>query len=106
MARTPTRLAGPAQLAGAAATIYTNPGSVTTVVRHIHFSNPSGSPVDVTLSIGSDAAGVRLFDGFAIAADSVYEHFCYHVVEDSEIVQAFAGTASTVVITMSGDEYS
>jgi hypothetical protein len=106
MARTPTRLAGPEQLAGSAATIYTNPGSVTTVVRHIHFSNPSGGAVDVTLSIGSDAAAVRLFDGFSIPSDSVYEHFCYHVVEDSEVVQAFAGSAATIVITMSGDEYS
>jgi hypothetical protein len=106
MARTPTRMAGPAQLAGTAGTIYTVPGATTAVLRHIHLSNPSGGAVDVTLSIGTDAAALRLFDGLAIAADSVYEHFCYHVLDAAEIVQAFASSASTVVITASGDEYT
>lgn len=106
MARTPTRLAGPAALAGSAATIYTVPGATTTVMRHIHFSNPSAGAIDITLSIGADAAGTRLFDDFEIAADSVYEHFCYHVLDAAEIVQAWAATAATVVITVSGDEYA
>jgi hypothetical protein len=106
MARTPKRLAGPAQVSNAAATKYTVPGSTTTVVRHIHISNPSGSPVDFTLSIGTDAAGTRLFDGLAIAADSVYEHFCYHVLAVAEVIQAFGGTNNILTLTISGDEYT
>jgi hypothetical protein len=106
MARTPKRLAGPAQVSNAAATKYTVPGSTTTVVRHIHISNPSGSPVDFTLSIGTDAAGTRLFDGLAIAADSVYEHFCYHVLAAAEVIQAFGGTNNILTLTISGDEYT
>lgn len=106
MARTPKRLAGPAQVSNAAATKYTVPGATTAVVRHIHVSNPSASPVDFTLSIGTDAAATRLFDGLAIAADSVYEHFCYHVLTAAEIIQAFGGTNNILTLTISGDEYT
>jgi len=106
MARTPTRLAGPALVSNAAATKYTVPGATTAVVRHIHVSNPTGSPVDFTLSIGTDAAGTRLFDGLSIAADSVYEHFCYHVLDAAEIIQALAGTTNVITLTISGDEYA
>lgn len=106
MARTPTRMAGPAQVSNAAATKYTVPGSTVAVVRHIHISNPTASPVDFTLSIGTDAAGTRLFDGLAIPADSVYEHFCYHVLAAAEIIQAFAGTNNVITLTISGDQYA
>lgn len=106
MARTPKRLAGPAQVSNAAATKYTVPGATTAVVRQIHISNPSGSPVDFTLSIGTDAAGTRLFDGLSIPADSVYDHYCYHVLATTEIIQAFAGTNNILTLTISGDEYT
>jgi hypothetical protein len=104
MASTPLRLTGPAQLAGTAATIYTVPASTKTVLRHIHLSNPSGGPIDVTISIGTDAAALRLFDGFAIAADSTYDWWTYVVLEAAEIVEAFASSAATVVYTINGDE--
>jgi hypothetical protein len=106
MARTPTRLAGPALVSNAAATKYTVPGATTTVVRHLHIANPTGSAVDFTLSIGTDAAALRLFDGLSIPADSVYEHFCYHVLDAAEIIQAFAGTDNVITLTISGDEYT
>lgn len=104
MARIAKRLAGPAQVSNAAATKYTVPSTTKTVVRHIHIQNPSASPVDFTLSIGTDAAGVRLFDGLAIPADSVYDHFCYYVLEAAEIIQAFAGTNNILTLTIDGDE--
>jgi hypothetical protein len=96
------RLHGPAALTGTAATKYTVGSGVRTVVRHIHASNPSGSAADINLSIGTDAAGTRIFDGYSIAADSVLDHFCYYVLEAAEIIQAWGGTA--VIITIDGDE--
>lgn len=92
-------------MSNAAATKYTTPASTITVVRHVHISNPSGSAVDFTMSIGTDAAGTRLFDGKSIPADSVYEHFCYHVLAATHIIQAFAGTNNVLTLTISGDQY-
>jgi hypothetical protein len=106
MARTPKRLAGPAQVSNAAATKYTVPANTKAVIRHIHISNPSGSAVDFTLSIGADAAGLRLFDAMPIAADSVYDYFCRHTLEETEVVQAFAGTNNVITLTIDGDEYT
>lgn len=104
MARTPKRLAGPAQISNTAATKYTVPSNTKTVVRHIHVSNPSGSPVNLTLSIGTDAAGVRLFDAYPIAAGAVLDHYCYHVLDAAEIIQAFGSTTNVLVLTVNGDE--
>jgi hypothetical protein len=85
-------------------TKYTVPALTKTVIRHIHVSNPSGSAVTFTLSVGTDAAAVRLFDVYSIAAGSVLDHFCYYVVDAAEIVQAFAGTTLVLVLTIDGDE--
>lgn len=104
MAVTPLRLAGPAQLSAAAATKYTVPASTKTVVRHIHVQNPSGSAVTFTMSIGADAAGTRIYDAFSIAAGAVLDVFCYYVIEAAEIIQAFAGSASVLVLTIDGDQ--
>lgn len=104
MAKAYKRLAGPAQVSNAAATKYTTPGATTTVVRHLHVSNPSASPVDFSLSIGTDAAGTRLFDGFPIPADSVFERHVYWVLAATEIIQAFAGTNNILTLTLNGEE--
>jgi hypothetical protein len=106
MAKTQKRLAGPATVSNSAATKYTTPGATIAVVRHIHISNPSGSAVTFTLSIGADAAGTRLFDALSIPANSVYEHYCYHVLAAAEIIQALAGTTTVLTLTISGDEYA
>src|SRR6266571_2912732 len=104
MARTPKRLAGPAQVSNGALTKYTVPALTKTIIRHIHVQNPSASPVTFTLSIGADAASVRLFDAFSIAANTVLDHFCYYVADAAEIVQAFAGTNNILTLTIDGDE--
>lgn len=104
MARIAKRLHGPAQVSNAAATKYTVPANTKTVVRHVHLQNPSGSAVTFTMSIGTDAAGVRLFDAYSIAANSVLDHFCYYVIEETEIIQALAGTNNILVLTIDGDE--
>ena len=104
MARTPRRLAGPLLVTSSSTTRYTVPALTKTIVRHIHVSNPSASPVTFTLTIGSDAAPVRLFDAFSIPAASVLDHFCYYIVDGGEIMQTNAGTTNILVFTMDGDE--
>ncbi len=96
------RLHGPAALTGTAATKYTTPALIRTVVRHIHVSNTSAGAVTLTLSIGTDAAGTRIFDAYSIAAGAVLDHFCYYVLEPAEIIQAWGGVAG--VLTIDGDE--
>ncbi len=110
MAKTAKRLVGPVVIATGPATVYTVPALTKTIVRQIHVQNPSGSPVTFTLSIGTDAAGTRLWDAFSIPAaaagvnDSVRDFFMYMVVDAAEIVQLAAGTNNILVITIFGDE--
>jgi hypothetical protein len=104
MATTPKRLAGPAQVSNAAATKYTVPASTIAVVRSVHISNPSGSAVTFTLSIGADAAATRLYDAFSIAANTSQELFVYWVLTATEIIQAFAGTNNILTLTIDGEE--
>lgn len=112
MPRTPKRLFGPAQLTNAAATKYTVPSSTKTIIRLLHVQNPSGSAVTFTLSIGADAAGTRMYDAYSIPAaaagvtGSVIPIPVYWILETTEIIQAFAGTASVLVLTIFGDEYT
>lgn len=103
MPRIATRLAGPAQVSNAAATKFTVAANEKVIVRHIHIQNPSGSAVTFTASIGADAAGVRLFDAYSIAANSILDHFCYYILEETEIFQALAGTNLILVLTIDGD---
>ena len=110
MARIPKRLYGPALIATGPTTVYTVPALTKTVVRHIHISNPSGSPVTFTLSVGADAAGTRLWQTYSIPAaatgvsDSVRDIFVYLVVDAAEIITLSAGTNNILVITITGDE--
>lgn len=104
MATTAKRLFGPAQLTGATATKYTVPAGTKTKIRHVHLYNPSPAPVTFTMSIGADAAGVRLFDAFPIPAGSPYDWFPYTIMDAGEILAAHAGTAATVVMVVFGDE--
>ena len=98
------RMSGPAQVSNAAATKYTVAASRRGIIRHIHVSNPSGSAVTFTASIGADAAATRIFDAYSIAANSVLDHFCYYVLEAAEILQALAGTNNILTLTVDGDE--
>lgn len=104
MARIPKRLYGPAQLPNITGTRYTVPAATKTVVRHIHVSNPTGGAVTLTLSIGADAAGVRIFDAYSIASGAVLDHFGYYVLEAAEVIAAHASAATSLVITIDGDE--
>lgn len=106
MARTPKRLFGPAQLTNAAATKYTCPAGTKAIIRHIHVENP-GAGVTLTMSIGADAAGTRIYDALPIPAGSqglVPYPFVNFVLEAAEILQAFASVTLQLVVTIDGDE--
>lgn len=98
------RLAGPALLTNAAATKYTAPAATVTIVQHIHVENPTASPVGFTMSIGADAAGVRIYDAYSIAAGGVLDVFCKYVLQPAEIIQAFASTTNVMTLTIDGQE--
>jgi len=104
MARLAKRMAGPALVTNAAADKYTVATGRRGIIRHVHVQNPSGSAVTFTMSIGADAAGVRLFDAYSIAANTVLDHFCYYVLEAAEKIQALAGTTNVLTLTIDGDE--
>lgn len=104
MARIAKRLYGPAQLANATATLYTVPSLTKTIVRHIHIANPTASAVTVTMGIGTDGAGTRIFDAYSIASGAVLDHFCYYVLEAAELLKGHASAATSLVCTIDGDE--
>ena len=104
MARTPKRLFGPAQISNAAATKYTVPAVTKTIISYIHVDNP-GASINLTMSIGADAAGTRIYDAFPIPTGP-YDIWCYHVLEAAEILQAFASLTNQIVLTIDGDECS
>lgn len=106
MARTPKRLAGPAQVSNSAADKYTTPAATTTIVRQIILNNP-GSAATFTLSVGADAAGVRIFDAVSIPDTRTTGPMIYNVylvLAATEKIQAFSGTNNQIVLEISGDE--
>lgn len=102
MPRTPKRLHGPALVSNAAATKYTTPAATKTIVRHIHGYNP-GASLNLTISIGADAAATRIFDARPIPTGE-FDHFCYYALEATEIIQAFASVNNQMTLEIGGDE--
>lgn len=98
------RFYGPALLGNSASTLYTCPTVTTAVIRHIHVSNPTASTVDFTLSIGTNAAATRLWDGYPIPVDNVIDHYQDHVLQSGEFIQAVAGVAGLLNLTIDGYE--
>lgn len=96
-------LVGPAALAVAAATVFTNVAGDEVLVRHVRFSNTAGSASTINLSVGADATGTRIVPGVAIAANAVQDYFFSPGVPltGTQTLQAFAG-AVTVNIAIWG----
>lgn len=103
MPRIASRLVGPAQIATGPTTVYTVPSNEKAILRHVHIQNPSASAVTFSMSIGTDAAGTRLFDSYSIGAGQVLDHFCMYVLEETETIQLSAGTNNILVVTIDGD---
>lgn len=104
MTDTAKRLAGPSLLTASAATYYTVPALTTAIVRSIQVANETGSIATVTLSIGTDGAGKRLFKEVSVPGNGVINEQTFLVLTAAEIIQAFSGTASALTLTISGVE--
>lgn len=94
------RVYGPAHLGTSPATLYTVPAGVRARIRHVYVNNPSGLPVDFTLSIGADAASTRLYDSYNVPSDDSIYRVHDNALEAGETIQAYAGTDATLVITL------
>jgi hypothetical protein len=110
MARIAKRLAGPALLANAAATIYTVPANTKAIIKNIWVSNPTGVVHNFTISVGADAAATRIYSTYSIPAaaagvtGSIVKDWVMIVMEAGEILQAYADAAATLVIMVDGEE--
>jgi len=104
MSRTWKRLAGPLLITNAVVTRYTVPASTKAVIRNIHLQNNSGASVDLTISIGADAAGTRILDAQTLAADGVLDLYGPFVMDAAEILQTNASITNVSTITISGEE--
>jgi hypothetical protein len=104
MADTAKRLSGPALLTGAAATVYTVPALTTTILRSVHVTNETGSTATFTMSIGTDAAGKRLWTALDIETKTSFDWSGFIVLAAGEVLQAFSATVGALTLTTSGVE--
>lgn len=104
MSTTNKRLAGPALVTNAAATVYTTPASCVTMIQHIHVSNPSAGAIGFTMSLGVDAAANRIYDNFQISAGGVLDLFVKYVLTAGQTVQVLASTTNVLTLTLDGVE--
>jgi hypothetical protein len=56
------------------------------------------------MSIGTDAAGKRLFTALSVPGNQTLDWSGFIVLAAAEIIQAFSGTASALTLTVSGVE--
>lgn len=104
MGDTNKRLFGPGQITNAAVTKYTVPALTKTLVRHLHAYNQDAAQRTLTVSIGADAAGTRLFDAYPIAAKTPFDWYPFLVMDAAEIMQAYADVTLMVNLTANGTE--
>lgn len=95
---------GPTALTSAAATIYTVPATLTSVVRHIRISNGTTAEETVNVSVQTDATSNRILHDFAIPAKGIADWTGFLHLGTTEIIQASGSSAVSVVITLSGVE--
>lgn len=104
MARTWKRLAGPLLITNAVVTRYTVPANTKTIIRNIHIANNAGTSVDVTLSIGADAAGTRILDAIPVPGDTTLDLYGPYVMDAAEILQSNASVTNQLTLTLAGEE--
>lgn len=104
MGQTNVRMAGPALVTNAAATVYTCPAQTKATVQYIQVSNPSASAVTFTMSIGAQAAGTSVFNAYSIAPGTVLSLPVRYTLTAAEIIQVLAGTTNVLVLLINGIE--
>lgn len=104
MADTAKRLYGPAQLTATAATLYTVPAATVAILRYIRIANTSGADRAVTLSVGLDATGTRIFTGQNVPANGSLDWSGFIPLTAAEVIQGFAAAASALTVILAGVE--
>lgn len=104
--KTPLRVHGPAALSNSAATKYTVPANSKFVIRKIHVYNPGSGSVNFTMSIGTDAAGTRIFDAVPVLEDVPFNEYGPYTLEETEIIQALGSVNNQATLTIEGDLYT
>jgi len=106
MAKAALRVHGPAAVSNAAATKYTVPANSKFVIRKIHVYNPGTGTVNFTMSFGTDAAALRIFDAYPVLEDVPMNEYGPYTLEETEIIQAFGSVNNQLVLTIDGDLYT
>lgn len=109
MPDTAKRLAGPSQLSTTIGTAYTVPSGTTTIIRHMHFQNPSASTVTLTVAVDADGsttdvAAERFYDALDIPPGESLDWSGFLVLTAAEELLWKCGTATTIVGIVSGIE--
>jgi hypothetical protein len=103
---TPKLLNTTVVLTASAVTVYTVPGSTVGVIRTIMLTNTDSSARTFTVSVGTDAAGTRIFQAVSLAAGETKIYNVWLAMPAATIVQAYASVTTVVNIRLSGYEYA
>ena len=95
---------GPVALTNAAVTIYTTPAATSMTLRNIHVANEGATDEQFTLSIGVDAAGLRLYRNVEVPGNGAFDWSGYLPLLTGEILEAFASVSGQLTITIGGVE--
>lgn len=74
------------------------------VVRYVRVQNPSGGTVLFTMSVGTDAAGTRIYDAEPIGPGQALDWVTRTPIESGESLVAYADVTNTLTMTVSGEE--
>lgn len=97
MADTAKRV-GPSAGTGAAATLYTVPGSTTFHWRSMSVVNTTTTAQTFRMSIGADAAGTRLYHDTSVPPNFTFDWTGYRPLVAAETIQWNGPTTLTVTI--------
>jgi hypothetical protein len=104
MAFAPKRLFQGALSTTLTTVLYTNPGSVTTIVRDIEIVNTGTVVRVVTLAMPGSGAAHQLFAGLLVAAGETVQWTGHIVLASTETITGGQGTGTDVTVTISGAE--
>lgn len=104
MADTLKRLFGPVQLGNASAVLYTVPAGTTAVVRTMRVCNTNGTDRTLTLAIGADAAGTRLFAQQNVPGNGSLDWASAIVLNAGETLTGYASASGSLTTTICGVE--
>mgnify|MGYP003394107751 FL=1 len=107
MGNKPARFYGPAQPGTVAATLVTAPSEQGIIIRNIHVANTTATAATLTLSVGTDAVGTRLYATFSVPANGIHDSGAtFEVLNGGETIQGFQGTSGALTVSISGEVYS